>query len=75
LPPELLVRLVRGVFQREDRRRVIWLATSLLDAQTYPAQELLSLYGRRWRTETLLETLKLRLSADVLRSTRLQGIY
>ena len=53
---------------------MIWLVSSLLDAERYPAQELLALYCRRWRMETLLKNLKLRLSADVLRSTTPEGI-
>jgi hypothetical protein len=74
LPEQVLVRMIQGVVRDRGRRRVIWLVSSLLDAKRYPAEELLALYCRRWRMETLLKTLKLRLSADVLRSTTPEGI-
>jgi hypothetical protein len=53
---------------------VIWLVTSLLDDKQYPAAEIVQLYGRRWRIETAFEQLKIRLSADVLRSHSPEGI-
>jgi hypothetical protein len=48
--------------------------TSLLDAQLYPADEIIELYARRWRIETLFGELKIGLSADVLRSQTAEGI-
>ena len=68
LPAHLLVRFVQATIRIRGTRQVIWLATSLLDAQEYPAAEIVQLYGRRWRIETAFEQLKIRLSADVLRS-------
>jgi len=50
------------------------LATSLLDADRYPAQELAELYARRWRIETLFREVKVNMSADVLRSKTPAGI-
>jgi putative transposase len=74
LPQHLLVRLVQATIRIRGRRQVIWLITSLLDAQEYPAAEIVQLYGRRWRIETVFAQLKIRLSADVLRSHSPAGI-
>jgi len=74
LPEHLLVRFVQATVRIRGTRQVIWLATSLLDAQEYPAAEIVQLYGRRWRIETAFEQLKVRLSADVLRSHSPEGV-
>ena len=74
LPQHLLVRFVQATVRIRGKRQVIWLATSLRDANEYPAAEIVQLYGRRWRIETVFEQLKIRLSADVLRSHSPEGI-
>lgn len=74
LPEHLLVRFVQATIRIRGTRQVIWLATSLLEAKDYPAAEIVQLYGRRWRIETAFEQLKVRLSADVLRSHSPDGI-
>ena len=74
LPEHLLVRFVQATVRIRGKRQVIWLATSLLDAKEYPAAEIVQLYGRRWRIETAFEQLKVRLSADVLRSHSPDGV-
>jgi hypothetical protein len=74
LPPHLLVRFVQATLRIRGQRQVIWLVTSLLDGKEYPAAEIVQLYGRRWRIETAFEQLKIRLSADVLRSHSPEGI-
>jgi putative transposase len=74
LPAHLLVRFVQATVRIRGRRRVIWLATSLLDDKRYPAAEIVQLYGRRWRIETAFAQLKIRLSTDVLRSHSPEGI-
>jgi putative transposase len=74
LPERLLVRFVQATVRIRGTRQVIWLATSLLDAREYPAAEIVQLYGRRWRVEMVFEQLKIRLSADVLRSHSPDGI-
>ncbi len=75
LAAKVLVRLIQTTVRIRGKRRVIWLVTSLLDAQQYPAVEIVGLYGRRWRIESLFEQLKIRLSADVLRSHNPEGIH
>ena len=74
LPAEILVRFIQVTVRIRGRRQVIWLATSLLDAKTYPAVEIAEISARRWRIETLLKEVKVRLSADVLRSLTPEGI-
>lgn len=74
LPAHLLVRFIQANVRIRGRRQTIWLVTSLLDEKQYPAAEIVALYGRRWRIETVFEQLKIRLSADVLRSHSPEGI-
>lgn len=74
LPKSVRVRLIQAVLRIRGRRQVTWFVTSLLEGAAYPACEIVELYGRRWRIETLLAQLKVRLSADVLRSKSPQGV-
>jgi hypothetical protein len=74
LPQWIMVRFIRASFSVRGRMRTLWLATSLLDARRYPAPQVIELYGRRWRIETMFRELKINLSADVLRSMSPEGI-
>jgi hypothetical protein len=74
LPAHLLVRFTRARIRIRGRPQTIWLVSSLLDDKQYPAAEIVELYGRRWRIETAFEQLKIRLSADVLRSHSPEGV-
>ena len=74
LPRRLVVRFVRARVRIRGKYRLVWLVTSLLDDNQYPATEIAQLYGRRWRVETVFAQLKIRLSADVLRSHSPEGI-
>jgi hypothetical protein len=74
LPQHLLVRFVQASVHIRGKCQAIWLVTSLLDDKRYPAAEIVRLYARRWRIETVFEQLKIRLSADVLRSHSPEGI-
>ena len=74
LPAHLLVRFIQTSVRSRGRSKRIWLVTSLLDDKQYPATEIVTLYGRRWRIETVLEQLKIRLTADVLRSHSPEGL-
>lgn len=69
LPATLTVRAVKGsLYQRGFRVRQITVITTLLDAQKYPAQEILYAYLRRWRLEMCLDDLKTTLGMESLRS-------
>jgi hypothetical protein len=62
------VRLVRAqVRQRGFRTRELTLVTTLLDAQLYPAAELLATYARRWRLELCFDDLKTTLGLETLK--------
>jgi len=74
LPREVVVRLIRIVVKSRGKREETWLVTSLLDADAYPAEEIVALYARRWRIETLFREVKITLSADVLRSKTVDGV-
>ena len=68
LPAEITVRIVRFTATiRGFRSRRITLVTTLLDAELYPAQELVALYARRWRLELCLRDLKTTMGMEELR--------
>jgi hypothetical protein len=75
LPDKIMVRFTQGIFRIRGKRQLIWLVSSLLDNTMYPASEIIELYGKRWRIETLFRELKINMSADVLRSQSPEGIY
>lgn len=74
LPALVQVRLIRATVPTRDGWQALWLATSLLSAREYPADEIVALYARRWRIEELFRDFKVNLSADVLRSKTPDGI-
>lgn len=67
---ELRYRVRRAGF----RTRRVTLATTLLDPQRYPAEQLASLYRTRWQVETHLRELKCTLGLNVLHSQSVAGI-
>lgn len=74
LPTHIDVRFLKAVLRMRGRRQVVWFVTSLLDPIRYPADEIIALYARRWRIETLFREVKITLSGDVLRSQSPDGI-
>jgi hypothetical protein len=75
LPGELVVRELRyRVEVAGFRTRSITLATTLLDAEAYPAAALAELYRWRWRIETDLKHLKITMNMDVLRCETVEGV-
>ena len=69
LPKEITVRIVRGgCYVKGFRVRRVTLVTTLLDAERYPAREILQAYLRRWRLEMCLDDLKTTLELEMLRS-------
>lgn len=68
LPEEITVRILRfRTTIRGFRNRKVTLVTTLLDPQIYPAQELATLYGRRWRLELCLRDVKTTMGMELLR--------
>ncbi len=67
-PAFILVRHLRyKVEQKGFRTREITLATTLLDANVYDAEELASLYGKRWSVELHIRGLKTQMKMEHLR--------
>jgi DDE family transposase len=68
LPTQMTLRVLKGrCSQKGFRVRHLTLVTTLLDAQLYPAQEILQAYLRRWRLEMCLDDLKTTLKMETLR--------
>jgi hypothetical protein len=74
LPETVRVRMIRVTVGIRGKQTTIWLVTSLLDAEKYPADEIAKLYAARWKVETLIRDLKVACGADVLRSKKPDGI-
>ncbi len=69
LPKQMTLRVVRGsCYVKGFRVRRLTLVTTLLDAERYPAREILQAYLRRWRLEMCLDDLKTTLQMEMLRS-------
>ena len=67
-PSFILVRHLKyKVEQKGYRTREITLATTLLDARVYEAEDLASLYRRRWLVELHIRSLKTQMQMDHLR--------
>lgn len=68
LPGEMEIRLIRASIVMRGYRTVrITLMTTLLDAGLYPAAEIVSAYGRRWRLEMTIDDLKTSMGMEMLR--------
>jgi hypothetical protein len=75
LPDELVVRELRYRVETPGfRTRSVILATTLLDAEAYPAPALAELYLCRWRIEVGLKHLKITMNMDVLRCETVEGV-
>jgi len=75
LPKCIPVRIIQTRARIDGKREEFWIATSLSDAEKYPAQEIIAWQKKRWKVETLIEEMKIWLGADVLRSKSPEGIY
>jgi hypothetical protein len=59
MPPELTLRETRiRVREKSKRVRSLVIVTTLLDAKTYPAEEIRGLFRQRWHAELDLRSLK-----------------
>jgi hypothetical protein len=72
LPQRLEARLIQYQF---PGFRPGWLLTSLLDGQAYPAEDLIDLYHKRWRIETIYREWKHTLDIQNLRSHSPVGLH
>jgi hypothetical protein len=68
LPESLAVRQIRLHVQAKGfRTKTVLLATTLIDPEEYPAEELRALYGRRWQVEGHFFQIKEVLAMGILR--------
>jgi hypothetical protein len=68
IPCEVPVRVLRFQLNvRGFRSESVTLATTLLDAEVYPAAELAQLYARRWKIELWFRDIKTSMGMEVLR--------
>ena len=74
LPAYITVRMIRVKAMVRGRGELFWIATSLLCAERYPAEEIRALYQRRWLVEGLIGEIKIWLGADILRAKTVEGI-
>jgi Transposase DDE domain len=75
LPESLFVRELRFTLPRRGQRtRVLTIATTLLDPILYPKEQIVELYGVRWRVETHFGQLKTLLKMRKVKSKTSQGV-
>jgi hypothetical protein len=75
LPESIVVRELRYRIEAPGfRTQEVTLVTTPADAEVYPADELASLYGTRWRVEEYLKALKQTMKMDVLRCQTVDGV-
>ena len=68
VPQALLVREIKKSIRMKGRRvKEITLVTTLLDADRYPAEDILLLYKQRWQIEVNLRDLKTTLGTEILK--------
>jgi hypothetical protein len=68
MPAQITVRIIRFTATlRGFRNRRVTLVTTLLDAQLYPAREIIALYARRWSLELCFRDLKTTMGMETLR--------
>ena len=75
LEDEIQVRIIRCKGpDREGKQRTRYLVTTLLDHESYPADEVGSLYFHRWEIEVCFRDIKTTLGMDMLRTKSPQMI-
>lgn len=68
LPANIPVRIIRLCLQIKGfRTRTLWIVTTLLDAQLYPATAICDLYLQRWQMELSFRDLKTTMGMESLR--------
>ena len=69
LPPSLEIRVICFTVDHKGyRSKTIMVATTLLDPEAYPKNEIADLYQRRWQAEINLRHLKASMDMDMLRT-------
>jgi hypothetical protein len=67
-PDTILIRVIKVKVQTPGFRvKQLWVITTLIDAEKYPAAEIADLYRRRWQAELNIRSLKTHLGMEMLR--------
>jgi hypothetical protein len=75
LPAEVVVRELRYRVESPGFRvGYVTVVTTLLDAATYPAEEVAMLYFRRWLVEVNFKHIKITMKMDVLHCETVEGV-
>ena len=75
MPEWLDIREIRYTLKNKGQRtHVVTIATTLLDDELYPKEDIAALYGIRWRAETRFAELKTTLKMRKLKSQGEEGI-
>lgn len=75
LPDRLEVRVARVRVERKGfRTTCLWIATTLSDTKSYPAEKIAELYYRRWSIELFFRDVKTTMHMEVLRTKSPQMI-
>jgi hypothetical protein len=72
LPASIQIRVLKAT---TPSGQVLWLQTTLLDPQRYPARQLAELYLQRWGAETSYAEVKADLHLAVIRSETVEGVH
>lgn len=68
LPETMSIRLVKVKGKtRDGKENVMYLATTLLDAEQYPSEEIALLYAERWQIEVKFRDIKTTMNLEILR--------
>lgn len=69
LPETLQIRIIEApLLQKGFRTQKIFISTTLLDADKYPAQDIAELYFKRWQIELFFRDIKNTMDMNILRS-------
>jgi hypothetical protein len=75
LPESIIVREIRRTVHRKGFRSItLTVVTTLLDAELYPADELVALRMQRWQVETNLRHLKTTMKMETLHCKSVDGV-
>lgn len=75
IPPSMIVREIRRTVQRKGFRPMkVTVVTTLLDAEAFPADEIVALRRERWEVETDIRQLKTTMKMEVLRCGTVAGV-
>ena len=76
LPAQITVRIIRSRLSRPGfRTHELWLCTTLLDPDLYPAHQIARLYLRRWEIELCFRDIKTTMGMEELRCRSPEMIY